>query len=53
MASGAIDSVIQNWIEGTRFELPAYDVEGRVVWGITYGILQNLFGRVEIGEGHG
>ena len=24
-------------------ELPGYDVQGRVVWGLTYQILQSLF----------
>jgi 8-oxo-dGTP pyrophosphatase MutT (NUDIX family) len=46
MHSGAIDTVKRYWVEGMQFRLPAYDVEGRVVWGITYRILQDLFARV-------
>ncbi len=49
MASGAIDTIKHYWVEGTLFELPAYDVEGRVVWGITHRILQDLFGRAATG----
>jgi len=29
-----------------HFELPAYDVDGRIVWGLTYAMLQNLFAKV-------
>jgi hypothetical protein len=25
-----------------RFQLPAFDVDGRVVWGLTYRIVENL-----------
>jgi 8-oxo-dGTP pyrophosphatase MutT (NUDIX family) len=29
--------------EGQRFLLPAFDVDGRVVWGLTYEMLQSFF----------
>jgi 8-oxo-dGTP pyrophosphatase MutT (NUDIX family) len=29
--------------EGEEMELPAYDVGGRIVWGLTYHMLQRLF----------
>jgi len=29
--------------EGQNFELPSFDVEGRVVWGLTYYMLERLF----------
>lgn len=30
-------------LEGQRYDLPAYDVRGRVVWGLTYQMLQSFF----------
>jgi 8-oxo-dGTP pyrophosphatase MutT (NUDIX family) len=29
--------------EGQRIDLPAHDVEGRIVWGLTYRMLEDLF----------
>jgi 8-oxo-dGTP pyrophosphatase MutT (NUDIX family) len=29
--------------EGQRFALPAFDVDGRVVWGLTYEMLESFF----------
>ncbi|MEM9073987.1 MAG: CoA pyrophosphatase [Myxococcota bacterium] len=29
--------------EGKRFEFPAYDVRGQLVWGLTYRMLRSLF----------
>ena len=29
--------------EGQQLRFPAYDVEGRIVWGLTYRMLQSLF----------
>jgi 8-oxo-dGTP pyrophosphatase MutT (NUDIX family) len=46
MSSGAIDTVKQYWVDGILLELPAYDVDGHVVWGITFRILQDLFARL-------
>lgn len=51
MSSGAMDTVKQYWVEGMLMKLPAYDVEGRVVWGITFRILQDLFSKVGLGAG--
>jgi 8-oxo-dGTP pyrophosphatase MutT (NUDIX family) len=32
--------------EGQRIALPAFDVEGRVIWGLTYRMLETLFARL-------
>ena len=32
--------------EKNRYTLPAYDVDGRIVWGLTYRMLQGLFDRL-------
>jgi 8-oxo-dGTP pyrophosphatase MutT (NUDIX family) len=32
--------------EGQRWELPGWEVSGRVVWGLTYRMLSSLFARV-------
>ncbi|MBL9027250.1 MAG: CoA pyrophosphatase [Myxococcales bacterium] len=32
--------------KGDKFTLPAWDVEGRIVWGLTYRMLSTLFGRL-------
>ena len=32
--------------KGDKYTLPAWDVEGRVVWGLTYRMLSTLFGRL-------
>ena len=53
MASGSIDTVMHYWIDGMMLEVPAYDLDGRVVWGITYSILQDLFERFRTEEGRG
>jgi 8-oxo-dGTP pyrophosphatase MutT (NUDIX family) len=31
-----------------RFEMPAYGVQGRIVWGLTYRMLQALFEQLEL-----
>lgn len=46
MARGEADAVKEYSMEGVRFELPAYDVQGRIVWGLTYRILQDLFSKL-------
>lgn len=47
MVAGEIDTV-RPWREGTRtYRMPAYDVEGRIVWGLTYRMLRTLFTIVE------
>lgn len=47
MIAGDIDTV-RPWREGTQtYRMPAYDVEGRIVWGLTYRMLRTLFTIVE------
>jgi len=46
MASGELDAMTEYWLDGVRIELPAYDVDGRTVWGLTYAMLQNLFAKL-------
>ena len=47
MIAGEIDTV-RPWREGTAtYRLPAYDVEGRIVWGLTYRMLRSLFAIME------
>jgi len=46
MARGGVDAVKEYCLEGVRVELPAYDVDGRIVWGLTYAMLRNLFAKL-------
>jgi len=47
MIAGQHDTV-RPWKEGTQtYRMPAYDVEGRIVWGLTYRMLKTLFMVVE------
>ncbi len=46
MAKGEVDAVKEYSTDGIRFELPAYDIQGRIVWGLTYRILQDLFSKL-------
>lgn len=48
MANGEVDAVKRYALDGVRFELPAYDVQGRIVWGLTYRILQDFFSKLEM-----
>jgi 8-oxo-dGTP pyrophosphatase MutT (NUDIX family) len=32
--------------KGDKYTLPAWDVEGRIVWGLTYRMLSTLFGKL-------
>ena len=48
---GEADTVRPYQHEGRRYDLPAYDVEGRIVWGLTYQMLQALFGVLRSGGG--
>jgi 8-oxo-dGTP pyrophosphatase MutT (NUDIX family) len=43
IASGSLDTTFTYVHEGNRYQLPALDVEGRVVWGLTYRMLRSLF----------
>jgi 8-oxo-dGTP pyrophosphatase MutT (NUDIX family) len=47
MARGEWSTVHPYEWEGERWELPAYDVHGRIVWGLTYRMLAALFERIE------
>ena len=40
---GELRSTIAYEIEGRRLDLPAHDLEGRIVWGLTYRMLESLF----------
>ena len=47
MLAGEVDTS-RPWREGTvTYRLPGYDVEGRIVWGLTYRMLRTLFEIVE------
>jgi 8-oxo-dGTP pyrophosphatase MutT (NUDIX family) len=43
LARGARDTKFPYQLEGRSFELPAYDVDGRIVWGLTHRMLGELF----------
>jgi 8-oxo-dGTP pyrophosphatase MutT (NUDIX family) len=40
---GALRTTVQYEIAGQQLELPAHDFEGRIVWGLTYRMLDSLF----------
>ncbi len=40
---GEVDTVRPYQWHGTRIDFPAYDVDGRVVWGLTYQMLRSFF----------
>ncbi|MEM7138761.1 MAG: CoA pyrophosphatase [Myxococcota bacterium] len=40
---GELDTVRPYDWQGTRIDFPAYDVDGRVVWGLTYQMLRSFF----------
>lgn len=46
MADGSVDAVKAYTLDGADFELPAYNVQGRIVWGLTFRILQDLFSKL-------
>jgi 8-oxo-dGTP pyrophosphatase MutT (NUDIX family) len=48
MAGGRLDAIKEYWVEGTRLEFPAYDVDGHIVWGLTFRMLQDLFARLGV-----
>jgi 8-oxo-dGTP pyrophosphatase MutT (NUDIX family) len=43
LMSGESDTTFSYEYEGTRYRLPAYDVEGNIVWGLTHRMLGVLF----------
>jgi len=40
---GEVDTVRTYQWQGTRIDFPAYDVGGRLVWGLTYQMLRSFF----------
>jgi len=40
---GEVDTVRPYQWQGTQIDFPAYDVGGRVVWGLTYQMLRSFF----------
>jgi 8-oxo-dGTP pyrophosphatase MutT (NUDIX family) len=40
---GALRTTMTYELSGQSHQLPAYDFEGRIVWGLTYRMLDNLF----------
>ncbi len=51
MVRGAIATTFEYPHEGVTFKLPAFDVHGRIVWGLTYQMLQSLFRAGQPGGG--
>lgn len=51
MARGELDTTRPYVHEGTRLSLPAFDVSGKVVWGLTYQMLRALLGLVATWSG--
>lgn len=49
--SGERNTTISWTIEGRTLELPAYDVEGRIVWGLTHRMLGALFDVLDQSDG--
>lgn len=43
LMSGESDTTFTYEYEGTRYKLPAYDVSGNIVWGLTHRMLGVLF----------
>jgi len=46
LMAGECTSSIDVTFENVSYSLPAYDVEGRIVWGITYRMLQQVIARL-------
>jgi 8-oxo-dGTP pyrophosphatase MutT (NUDIX family) len=44
--TGSWGTTVPYEFEGQRLNLPAYDVRGRIVWGLTYRMLETLFTRL-------
>jgi 8-oxo-dGTP pyrophosphatase MutT (NUDIX family) len=43
MLAGTLAATHRYELDGVPMEFPAYDVEGRIVWGLTYRMLESLF----------
>ncbi|MFT3923404.1 MAG: CoA pyrophosphatase [Myxococcales bacterium] len=46
LLSGALATTMPYEFEGQRISLPAHDVQGRLVWGLTYRMLETLFAQL-------
>lgn len=46
LLSGALATSMPYEFEGQRISLPAHDIEGRLVWGLTYRMLESLFAQL-------
>jgi 8-oxo-dGTP pyrophosphatase MutT (NUDIX family) len=46
LIQGERDTSIEVTYENVRYTLPAFDVEGRTVWGLTYRMLQQIFSQL-------
>ncbi len=46
LASGSLRSTREVEVRGTRLQVPAYVIEERVVWGMTYRLLERFLARV-------
>lgn len=40
---GRLQTTFEYDFDGRKVQLPAHDVDGRIVWGLTYRMLENLF----------
>ena len=43
MLDGSLSATHHFELDGQRYQMPAYDLDGRIVWGLTYRMLQQLF----------
>lgn len=48
LVSGAHATTVRYRMDGEELELPAWDVDGRIVWGLTYRMLLALVERVTL-----
>jgi len=47
LARGDTTTTVDYVLEGRHLALPAFDVRGRIVWGLTYRMLESLFAVLE------
>ena len=50
LVRGEADTHVGYDVQGQHLELPGYDVRGRVVWGLTYRMLESLFDVLAAGD---
>lgn len=53
MLRGERDTTLLWDFEGRKIEVPGYDVEGRIVWGLTHRMLRALFETLDVAPGSG